>query len=99
MRPNIPTMLQYDWFETSHADLRLAALIGQQPKPQPPHVSVFETQILEASGWQLDQIAISSGNPRFVENGWRENDYRPFDPNWDPDEAENCNGILTLSLP
>ena len=33
MRPNIPTMLQTDWFETSHADLLLAAVIGEAPKP------------------------------------------------------------------
>ena len=34
MRPNIPTMLQTDWFETSHADLLLAAVIGEAPKPK-----------------------------------------------------------------
>ena len=34
MRPNIPTILQTDWFETSHADLRLAAVIGEAPKPK-----------------------------------------------------------------
>ncbi len=33
MRPNIPTMLQTDYFETSHADLLLAAVIGEAPKP------------------------------------------------------------------
>ena len=52
MRPNIPTMIQTDWFETSHADLRLAAIIGEAPKPKsnlPEYGSAFCMAELEST--------------------------------------------------